>query len=49
MSSGPASSEAVEKLTITVAHPENDIHNATLKVAWGHLELTAPIKVTVGE
>ncbi|HXJ95208.1 MAG TPA: DUF2911 domain-containing protein [Terriglobia bacterium] len=49
MSIEPASSEAVEKLTITLTHPENDIHNATLKVAWGHLALTAPVKVTVGD
>jgi len=49
MSIEPVSSEAVEKLTITVTHPENDIHNAALKVAWGHLALTAPIKVRVGD
>ncbi len=49
MSIEPATSEAVEKLTLTVTHPENDIHNATLKVAWGHLALTAPIKVRAGD
>jgi Protein of unknown function (DUF2911) len=49
MSIEPAGSEAVEKLTITATHPENDIHNATLKVAWGHLALSAPIKVMVGD
>jgi hypothetical protein len=49
MSIEPANSEAVEKLTITLTHPENDTHNATLKVAWGHLALTAPVKVTVGD
>jgi hypothetical protein len=49
MSIEPTSSEAVEKLTITLTHPENDIHNATLKVAWGHLALTTPVKVSVGD
>lgn len=49
MSVEPAGSEAVEKLTITLTHPENEIHNAILKVAWGHLALTAPVKVTVGD
>ncbi|HEY6292514.1 MAG TPA: DUF2911 domain-containing protein [Terriglobia bacterium] len=42
----PSSSDTVEKLTITLSHPENDIRDATLKVAWGHLALTAPVKVT---
>jgi hypothetical protein len=49
MSAESPASEAVEKLTITVTHPENDIHNATLKVAWGHLALTAPVTVKVGD
>lgn len=49
MSIEPTSSDAVEKLTITLTHPENDIHNATLKVAWGHLALTAPVKISVGD
>jgi Protein of unknown function (DUF2911) len=49
MSIEPASPEAVEKLTITLTHPENDIHSATLKVAWGHLALTAPVKVSIGD
>jgi len=45
----PTSAEAVEKLTITLTHPENDIQNATLRVAWGHLALTAPVKISVGD
>jgi len=39
--------DIVEKLTITITHPENDIKNATLKVAWGHLALSAPVTVNL--
>ncbi len=39
---------ATEKLTITLSHPKDDLKNLTLRVAWGHMLLTAPIKVTVG-
>jgi Protein of unknown function (DUF2911) len=49
MTNEPAGSETVEKLTITLTHPENDIHNATLKVAWGHLALTAPVKLSISD
>jgi hypothetical protein len=49
MSAEPATSEPVEKLTITLTHPENDIHNLTVEVAWGHLALMAPVKVKVGD
>lgn len=49
MNLGSASPSVVEKLTITLTRPENEIRNATLKVAWGHLTLTAPVKVTVRE
>lgn len=49
MTADSAGSDAVEKLTITLTHPENDMRNATLKVAWGHLALSAPVKVTVGK
>ena len=38
-----------DKLTITLTYPKDDITNVTMKVAWGTLELTAPIKVTVSE
>jgi len=40
---------SVEKLTITLSHPKDDIRSATLKVAWGTLALSAPIKVMVGK
>ena len=49
MTTESAGSDAVEKLIISITHPENDIRNAMLKVAWGHLALSAPVKVTVGE
>jgi Protein of unknown function (DUF2911) len=49
MTTDTAPADAVEKLTITLTHPENDMRDATLKVAWGHLALSAPVKVTVGE
>jgi hypothetical protein len=45
MTAEPASGEAVEKLTITLENSQNDIRSATLKVAWGHLALTAPVHV----
>lgn len=41
--------ETADKLTITLTHPKEDIKNVTLKVAWGNLALSAPIKVTVSE
>ena len=49
MNLGPPSSSVVERLTITLTHPDNEIRSATLQVAWGHLTLTAPVKVTVRE
>lgn len=49
VTAGPASSDAVEKLTITLASSANDIRSATLKVAWGTLVLTAPVHVSVRE
>ncbi|HEV2232443.1 MAG TPA: DUF2911 domain-containing protein [Terriglobia bacterium] len=39
--------EPAEKLTITLTHPKDDIKNITLKIAWGNLALSAPIKVTL--
>lgn len=36
-------------LTITLSHPKDDIKNVTLRVAWGTLALTAPVKVQVPE
>ena len=38
-----------EKLTITFSYPKDDVNNVTLRVAWGNLALTAPVKVTVSE
>jgi DUF2911 family protein len=37
-----------QKLTITFSHPPDDIRNATLKIAWGNMVLTTPVKVLVG-
>jgi hypothetical protein len=45
--SGP--SETVEKLTITLSSSQSDIRTGTLKVAWGHLALSAPVHVAVPE
>jgi hypothetical protein len=49
MNTEVAASNTVEKLTIVLTTPENDPKNLTLKVSWGHLTLSAPVKVTVGE
>ena len=49
MNLGPPGLSVVEKLTITLSRPATEIRNATLKVAWDHLTLTAPVKVTVQE
>ena len=46
MNTDADSSNAVEKLTIVLTHPESEMRNATLKVTWGHLALSAPVKVT---
>ncbi|HKS96485.1 MAG TPA: DUF2911 domain-containing protein, partial [Terriglobia bacterium] len=35
------------KLTITLSYPKDDIKNVTLRVAWGTLALTAPVKVSL--
>jgi Protein of unknown function (DUF2911) len=45
----PPSAELVEKLTLTLTHPKDDMQNATLTLTWGHVVLTAPIKVTQSE
>lgn len=44
-----SNSETVEKLTIALANAQDDIRSATLKVAWGHLALTAPVHVAAPE
>jgi Protein of unknown function (DUF2911) len=38
-----------EKLTITFSYPQDDVKNVTLRIAWGNLALTAPVKVTLSE
>lgn len=38
-----------EKLTIAFSYPKDDIKNVTLKIAWGNLVLTAPVKVKLAE
>lgn len=43
------SSDVVEKLTITLSPSEFDIRTGTLKVAWGHLALSAPVYVAAPE
>ena len=44
-----ANRPTVEKLTVTLTHPEKDIRSAILRVAWGRLVLTAPVTVRVGK
>jgi len=41
--------ELAEKLTITLTHPKDEIKNITLKIAWGNLALSAPVKVALAE
>jgi hypothetical protein len=36
-----------DKLTITLAYKESDPQNVTMKVAWGNLALSAPIKAAL--
>ena len=38
-----------DKLTITFSYPKDDVKNVTLRVAWGNLALTAPMKVALSE
>ncbi|HEV2424108.1 MAG TPA: DUF2911 domain-containing protein [Terriglobia bacterium] len=45
-----AGSTTVEKLTIVLTDLKADSpKNATLRISWGHLALSAPVKATVGE
>ena len=39
----------VDKLTITLSYPKDDIKHVTMRVAWGDLVLSAPIQVVVPE
>lgn len=36
-----------EKLTITLTYPKDDFTNVKLKIAWGNLALSAPVKVAL--
>ena len=38
-----------EKLTITFSYPKDNVKNVMLRVAWGNLALTAPVRVTLPE
>jgi hypothetical protein len=37
-----------EKLAITLSYPEDKPKQATLRIAWGKLQLSAPVEITVG-
>ncbi len=39
----------VDRLTITLSYPKDQIRNVTMEVAWGNLALTTPIEVGVTE
>ncbi len=39
----------VDKLTIALSYPKDNVRNVTMKVAWGNLALTTPIEVSVQE
>jgi hypothetical protein len=39
----------VDKLTITLSYPKDDIKHVTMRVAWGSLVLSTPIEVAVPE
>lgn len=39
---------ASEKLTITLSYPKEKPKQATLWIAWGKLQLSAPVEITVG-
>jgi len=39
---------AMEKLTITLSYPKEKPKQATLRIAWGKLQLSAPVEVSVG-
>lgn len=39
--------KTIEKLTITLTHPPDDLKNVTLKLAWGNMLLTTPIQVAL--
>ena len=39
---------ASEKLTITLSYPKETPKQATVRIAWGKLQLSAPVEITVG-
>jgi hypothetical protein len=43
-----APGELRDKLTIDLAYQQSNLQEVTLKIAWGKLRLSAPIKVPVG-
>ncbi len=49
MTRDPMSKEKAQKLTLTLSYASNDLRNVTLRVAWGNLQLKAPIKVELAE
>lgn len=38
-----------EKLTITLAYPKDNLRNVTMRIAWGTLALSAPVKVGLAD
>jgi len=49
MTKEAAPAEKPQKLTITLSYPKDHIRDVTMKVAWGNLQLTAPIKVGLAD
>jgi len=39
----------MERLTITMSYPKDDIKHVTLRVAWGNLAFSTPIDVVLPE
>ena len=39
--------ELTEKLTISLTPQKEEIKNVTLKISWGHVQLTAPVRVSL--
>jgi len=43
-----AAKSATDKLTITLSYPKDKPKQANLRIAWGKLQLSAPVDITVG-
>jgi Protein of unknown function (DUF2911) len=43
-----ASAMLADRLTIKMAYTQEDMRHVTLELAWGNMEITAPLEVTVG-